>query len=240
MPVNMALYSYVKITPQPLRRILSYISVAMIVAGTSIFVWAIYPILMFELYYAPKFGTLLRPIPNEIIRTSIGTELSHVLGTQTADYTNASIWFPKATGIKAAKEISSYQLSIPKLKIENATVRIGGEDLSKSLIHFTGPSPGAIGNPVIFGHSTLLWFYNPRDYKSIFSKLPDLSYNDKIYLTSDNVTYIYSVSEMKITSPNDLSVLSQDDNDAYITLITCVPPGTYLKRFIVKAKLETI
>lgn len=236
----MAIYSYVKNTRSPWKRILSYLSIIFIFSGISIFVWVLYPIFMFELYYAPRFGTLLSPVPNEIIKQTIGTELSQVLGMEKTDYTKASVWFPKASGVKLAQNISSYHLSIPKLYINSATVKVGGEDLSRNLIHFTGPLPGEIGNPIIFGHSTLLWFYNPKDYKSIFSKLPDLTTNDRIYLTSDNVTYIYKVFEMKITTPNDLSVLNQTNDGSYLTLITCVPPGTYLRRFIVKAKLEKI
>ena len=45
---------------------------------------------------------------------------------------------------------------------------------------------------------------------------------------------------MYITSPKDLKVLDQNVNEEILTLVTCVPPGTYFKRFIVKARLEKI
>ena len=142
--------------------------------------------------------------------------------------------------MKIAESTTIYTLDIPKIGIEKANVSVGGDDLTKSLIHFAGPVPGNYGNPVIFGHSTLLWFYNPKDYKAIFSKLPELKINDVITVNMDNISYLYKIYEMKIVTPDDISVLDQDYNSANITLVTCVPPGTYLKRLVVRARLETI
>ena len=59
-------------------------------------------------------------------------------------------------------------------------------------------------------------------------------------ITYDGVAYRYVIYEMVVTDPNDLSVLEQRFDDSYITLVTCVPPGTYWKRLNVKAKLATL
>lgn len=233
----MALYSYVKVKHSRRKKIASLVSLILIFSGSSILIWVLYPILAFELFYSPKFVKLISPVSPEIIQQSQIFEYSQVLGTTNTDFTKASVWFPKAINIKLAVSTSSYNLSIPKLRINNATVMVGGEDLSKSLIHFTGPQPGNYGNPVIFGHSTIPWLYNPQDYKTIFSKLPDLERGDDIFITSDNITYRYQVIDMRVTSPDDLTVLEQNYDSAYITLVTCVPPGTYLKRLVVKGKL---
>ena len=233
----MALYSSVKVKHSRRKKIASVFSLIFIFSGTSILFWVLYPILAFEFFYSPKFVKLLRPVPNEMIRQSLENEFSQVLGTTTTDYTKASVWFPKAINIKLAATSSTYNLSIPKLRIINAIVSVGSEDLSKSLIHFTGPQPGNYGNPVIFGHSTIPWLYNPQDYKTIFSKLPDLERGDEITINADNITYRYQVVDMRVTTPDDISVLEQNYDSAYITLVTCVPPGTYLKRLIVKGKL---
>lgn len=235
----MALYSYAKKhTAKKRKRIASFISLSLIISGITLLFWVLFPIISFELFYTPKFGKLIGPIPNENIVQTLGTEFSQVLGGTNVDYTKASVWFPKAVNIKLAVSTSSYTLSIPKLRIDGATVTVGGEDLSKSLIHFTGPLPGNYGNPVIFGHSTLPFLYNPKEYKTIFTKLPDLVKGDDIFVTTDNVTYRYKVYDMRVTSPDDLSVLEQYYDSSYLTLVTCVPPGTYLKRLIIKAKLE--
>jgi len=45
------------------------------------------------------------------------------------------------------------------------------------------------------------------------------------------------VEKMIEVSPRDLSILAQRYDDSYLTLITCVPPGTYFKRLIVRARL---
>ncbi len=229
----MSLYSYVKKKPFPTKKIVSIVSILFILAGIGIFIWTLLPILSFEIYYAPKFGQLIEPVP---FQEAINREFSKVLGTS-IDYTKASAWFPKTTMIKSASINSSYLLSIPKIGIENANVLVGADDLSQSLIQFSGPLPGNLGNSIIFGHSTLPWLYNPKNYKTIFTKLADLEIDDNIFILSDNITYKFSVFEMKIISPDNLSILEQHYDYPAITLITCVPPGTYLKRLIVKAKL---
>ncbi len=236
----MAIYSYVKVRFSRARKIASVISIACIFTGLTILVWVLYPILSFEIFYAPKFTGIIRPIPDEIIKDTLASNLPAVLGSQTADLTRASTWFPKAVNLKIASSTTIYTLSIPKVGINNATVTVGGEDLTRSLIHFAGPLPGNYGNPVIFGHSTLLWFYNPKDYKTIFSKLPELKINDSFTVNLDDISYRYKIYEMKIVTPDDLSVLDQDYTSMNITLVTCVPPGTYLKRLVVRARLDKI
>lgn len=236
----MALYSYVKVTFSKARKIAAVLSIVLIFSGIGIVAWVLYPIVYFEIIYAPKFSGIVRPIPNEIIKTAITSDIPAILGTQTTDFTKASAWYPSASNLKINSSTTTYFLSIPKVGIEDAVVTVGGEDLFKSLIHFTGPVPGNYGNPVIFGHSTLLWFYNPKDYKAIFSKLPELKINDVFSVKVDNVVFYYKIYEMKIVTPDDLSVLDQDYSAANITLVTCVPPGTYLKRLIVRARLEKI
>lgn len=236
----MALYSYAKIKFPRIKRVTPVVSAICIFSGIALLSWVIYPILEFELFYAPRFGSLVKPIPATIVKNTIANNMPSVLGAENIDYTKASVWFPKAHNLKLDITTASYTLDIPKLNIDKATVLVGGEDLTKSLIHFTGPIPGNYGNPVIFGHSTLIWFYNPKDYKTIFSKLPELKINDDIFVTVDNITYKYKIYDMKVVSPEDLSVLEQNYDDAYITLVTCVPPGTYFKRLVVRGKLENI
>lgn len=222
----------------------SKLSILLIVAGLFILIWVSYPILAFNIYYAQKFETIIRPVPQDKKSSSVlitDNNLINVLGTMKTDYTKASAWFPKAVkNITWGQNKSNYyRVSIPKLKIDNASVLFEVEDLTKGLIQFTGPQPGNYGNVVIFGHSSLPFLYNPRDYKTIFTKLPDLKVDDDILVTIDNITYHYKVSDLKITTPDDLSVLTQEYDNAYLTLITCVPPGTSYKRLIIKSKLST-
>ncbi|MCL5091099.1 MAG: sortase [Patescibacteria group bacterium] len=157
------------------------------------------------------------------------------------DFTKASNWFPETKVNFNEKDPSSYILSIPKLNIKEAAVWVGMEDLKKSLIQYPGtPLPGRFGNTVIFGHSVLPQFFNPKNYTTIFSTLPTLKPKDEIWIDYNQVKYKYLVEQMIEVQPNDISILAQRYDDSYLTLITCVPPGTYLRRLIVRARLTKI
>lgn len=158
------------------------------------------------------------------------------------DYDNPRNWFPVAPQLPPRPvRITHYALSVPKLGIKEAVVQIGGEDLMESLIHYTGTGlPGQFGNAVIFGHSVLPQFYDPKNYKTIFSTLPTLKEGDEIFVNFDGILYRYQVIQMKETTPEDVTVLEQRYDDSYISLITCVPPGTYLRRLLVTARLMNV
>ena len=100
--------------------------------------------------------------------------------------------------------------------------------------------PGQYGTAVVFGHSTLPQFYSPTNYKAIFSLLPTLKAGDEILITYDGVQYRYVIYDMEVLEPTDLSVLEQQFDDSYLTLVTCVPPGTTWQRLDVKAKLSSL
>ena len=137
-------------------------------------------------------------------------------------------------------KVDYYTITIPKLKIENATVAIGGEDLSQHIIQYPGTAlPGKRGNAALFGHSTLPIFYNPKNYISIFSLLPTLRKGDQIFVNYDGISYTYQVEEMFEVKPTDIQVLDQDSSDSFLTLVTCVPPGdpTLPRRLIVRARV---
>ena len=137
--------------------------------------------------------------------------------------------------------ITHYTLSIPKLRIKDALVTIGGDDLDKSLIHYGGTAnPGEAGSPVIFGHSILPQFYSPNSYRAIFSLLPSLKSGDEIIVNFDGITYKYVVYDYYEVLPDELDILEQRYNRKDLTLVTCVPPGTYWRRGIVKARLVEI
>ena len=158
------------------------------------------------------------------------------------DYTKASNWFVGGASYEAfsTSKVVFYNLSIPKLKIDNALVAVSGEDLSKNLIQYPGTAlPGKRGNAVIFGHSILPIFYSPKDYLAIFSTLPTLKAGDEITVEYDGISYRYRVETMFEVAPTDIQVLDQDDSDSFLTLVTCVPPGDPRKpkRLIVRARV---
>ena len=158
------------------------------------------------------------------------------------DFTKANNWFPNAPAQKVTpSKITHYRISIPKLKVDQAVVEIGGNDLDKSLIHYGGTAaPGEYGNAVIFGHSILPVFYNPKDYRSIFSLLPTLEKGDEIFIDYDGIQYKYVVDKYLEVKPEDIEILEQRFDRQALTLVTCVPPGTYLRRGIIYAYLDKL
>lgn len=162
-----------------------------------------------------------------------------------ADFTKASNWFTGGVAPDAFKspKVAYYTISIPKLKIKDAVVAIGGEDLAKNLIQYPRTAlPGKNGNSVIFGHSVLPIFYNPKDYISIFSTLSSLKKGDEVFIEYDGVAYTYKVEDAFEVYPTDIQVLQQDPSDSFLTLVTCVPPGDPRrpKRLIVRARVVPI
>lgn len=215
------------------KTIIRVLAVISGISGVVILAYVFLPILSYDVG-SRKFADYVSPVPRD--------EVSPQVQNQNYDYTKASNWFDG--GAKSdqfeSSNIGYYTISIPKLKIDSATVSIGGEDLSKSLIQYPGTAlPGKRGNSVIFGHSILPQFYNPKDYLSIFSTLPTLEKGDKVSVGYDGVTYNYIIEDKVEVSPTDLQVLEQDQSDSFLTLVTCVPPGHPLKprRLVVRARI---
>ena len=242
----MALYRYVKSTrthPRSRGKVPILASLLSISAGVGLLFWVGWPIVAFTVFTQNLFvGTVSPLAQDESLNKSsfaptvlaAGEAVSPVGG----GFTNANAWFPTLPQKKIVTPVNTYSISVPKLKISEATVIIGGSDLSKSLIHYGGTGlPGDYGNAVIFGHSTLPQFYNPKNYTTIFSTLPTMEEGDDIFVTYDGVTFRYRVFRLTVLDPTDLSLLEQRFDDSYVTLVTCVPPGTYWKRLYVQARL---
>jgi sortase A len=211
------------------------------ISGIVILIGVIYPIVSYNSIYGKNFSELISPLSeNPIVQTNV--QDTTINNQTTNDFTRASNWFvggAKSSDFNTSK-VQYFTLSIPALKIDHATVAIGGEDLNKSLIQYPGTAlPGRPGNTAIFGHSILPIFYNPKNYISIFSLLPTLKKGDEIDIDYDGVSYVYKVETMFEVMPTDIQVLDQDSSDSFVTLVTCVPPGAPgdPKRLIVRARV---
>ena len=96
--------------------------------------------------------------------------------------------------------------------------------------------PGAPGNLYLFSHSTdAPW--NIVRFNAIFYLLRELEVGDKVIIFFKDKRYDYIVFDKTITSPSDVSFLTNKYNAPVLTLQTCDPPGTLLNRLIVRAKL---
>ena len=232
-------YIYIKKEKKLSRINKKHLPLFFLISGLILFSFAVLPIIKFQLKYSTNLKQILNPLSIKSYNQS-----STILGDITNDYTQLSNWFVDSSSNQLSNNLSNndngnkYFLSIPKLKIKDATVIIGSSDLEKSLIQYPQTAlPGQLGNTVIFGHSVLPQFYNPKSYLTIFSILHTLKIGDEIDISYDGSQYKYVVSEMYEVKSDDFSVLEQRFDNKVITLITCSPPGTYLRRLVVKAEI---
>jgi sortase A len=133
---------------------------------------------------------------------------------------------------------------IPKINVQAPVIydvpsladNVIEDKLHDGVVHYPIPGassfPGGVGNTVILGHSSMDVFDN-GSYKFIFVQLDKLQTGDTFYLNYKGTRYTYSVTSKKIIDPNQVSQLVLDTSKPMATLVTCVPPGTALKRLVV-------
>ncbi|MBI2025926.1 MAG: sortase [Candidatus Levybacteria bacterium] len=226
------------------KRFLKLVSLFVIGMGILIAGYVFFPLISWQLYFAPVFANaeINSPIPKSTIvnQNSIASLLQGASQTLSGvDYTNAQNWFPSYRYDKqTSTKTSFYKISIPKINIKDAQVSAVDTDLLKHLVNYGGTAvPPDNGNAAIFGHSTLPQLYKEGNYKTIFTFLYKLTIGDEIIVTVGNVTYKYRVENISVVDPDNTSVLEQSFDDSFITLITCTPPGTIWKRLAIKARL---
>jgi len=232
----MPLYAYVKAPPKrlclpnkKLGRLSKILSLTFFGMGLFLVGQAVLPILSWYLILLPGYDSgIISPLGSTFPAFVRATEV---------DQNKPTSWFIGLQD-KPQGEVKTYSLTIPKLKITSARVELGGGNLNKALIAWPDSAlPGNYGNNIIFGHSELPQFASTKSYAGMFTFLMDLAQGDEVFLDYDNIRYRYLVIDKYVVTPADLDVLEQRFDAAYVTLITCVPPGTVWKRGIVKARL---
>jgi len=133
----MTRYRYVK--SHPVVVTVPIIPTTLIIFGCLILAWVSWPILN-QLVYAQTFGEIVTPIVENSENQSIDKgEVADV------DYTKASNWFTNVPPVNSDQQTASqtYTVSIPKLRIDEANVIYGSDDLLRSLVHYAGTAmPG--------------------------------------------------------------------------------------------------
>jgi len=110
------------------------------------------------------------------------------------------------------------------------------KSLQNGVVHFPGTAqPGQRGNTFITGHSSYYPWDNGR-YKDIFALLTKAQLDDDIIVFHGGKKFIYRVSDIREVDPDQTDVLAETD-DYRLTLMTCTPLGTALKRLIITAQL---
>lgn len=253
-------YSYQKATaknPHPGRRIPLYLkTVPTLISalGLGIIGAVSYPVVSYQLKDIRLFGSEDSGLLSPVYYQSQASEDNGPVIISNFDYTKASSWFPGSVQneLFAKKEEPKpeeaapgavtipdfYSISIPSIGIQDATVSINDEDLTKHLVQYPQTAfPGQMGSPVIFGHSTLPQLFDQKKYTTIFSTLPKLKIGSDIFVKYNGSEYTYRITKTHEVKPNELWVLKQDFSNKKIKVITCVPPGTTLRRLVVEGTL---
>ncbi len=243
------MHYYEKTKRRDPKRYMRLTGLLLILTGIISIVYFFFPVLSYQIFIASAYenSQIEVPIPKYMVAdkaVDIGSLISQGISSLTTNFNDARNWYPDSTNLTktalANKNVDSYLLSIPKLKIENAVVSTKDYDLSQHLVQYFGTAlPSEKGTAVIFGHSTLPSWFDPKNYKTIFATLHTIKTGDEISVTISGKTYDYKVYSILITSPEDINILSQSYDNSYITIVTCTPPGTIWKRLVVRAALET-
>ncbi|HEY4694996.1 MAG TPA: sortase [Candidatus Nanoarchaeia archaeon] len=113
--------------------------------------------------------------------------------------------------------------------------------LSRGVAHAKGTAlPGsrdqANNNVFLFAHSAI----NPlqaRRYNSVFYLLRKLEVGDRVVTFYKGRRYDYIVYDKRVVQATDVRYLTDVSKEPILTLQTCDPPGSSLRRLIITAKL---
>ncbi len=168
----------------------------------------------------------------EAAQTVSGQTFGDLLGKKDE---NIKILTPKDPGFSIIVEkIGADAPIIPNVDPSNKDIYTAA--LRRGVAHALGTSfPGHPGVTYLFAHSTDTIFNVPR-YNAVFYLLGDMKPGDKIVIFFAGKRYDYTVTEIKITEPDDISYLTMKTQDQILVLQTCYPPGTSWKRLLVIAK----
>ena len=142
---------------------------------------------------------------------------------------------------------ANFSVVIPKIganskilpNVDASVDEIYLDALNKGVAHALGTKfPGEQGHIFLFAHSTD-YFWNVGSYNAIFYLLNKLQAEDEIDLFYQGQRYVYKVTGKTIVDPSQVEYLTRKSNREFLTLQTCWPPGTTLKRLLVFASRVT-
>ena len=140
-------------------------------------------------------------------------------------------------------EDPNFSIVIPKIganakilaNIDPSDENIYLDALNKGVAHTSGTAfPGEGGHIFLFAHSTD-YFWNIGTYNAIFYLLYKLEKNDEVNIFYQGQRFVYRVIGTQVVDPSQVQYLTRKTNREFLTLQTCWPPGTTLKRLLVFA-----
>ncbi|MEK7528207.1 MAG: sortase [Patescibacteria group bacterium] len=248
-------------TPSRARRYTAFILDKLEFVGVSIIVFVIsYAVLNYQAIYAQMEYRFQE-------WRGVANPLEDVANISTdADGNSGSASLLNTVVVGSAKELSVPSLAlevhppdvrmvIPRIRKNVPVVGVGNEnliardwdglekDIQESLkdgvIHYPGTAlPGEGGNVVLTGHSSY-YAWDAGRFKDVFALLHEVEVADRVVMYFDQRKYVYEVFDKRVVLPSQIDVLGQTRDDR-LTLITCTPIGTNLKRLVLTAKLISV
>ena len=124
-------------------------------------------------------------------------------------------------------------ISIPKINVKIPIYHSTYEDvLNKGVGHLKGSSLPVGG----IGTHSILAAHRGLPTSKLFTDLDSLKSGDKFYIYILDEVLAYEVDNISVVKPNDLSMLEIDENNDYVTLVTCTPYGINTHRLLVRGK----
>ncbi|MEA1909767.1 MAG: sortase [Patescibacteria group bacterium] len=132
--------------------------------------------------------------------------------------------------------IPKIDVDAPIVFVPKANNQIILESIKEGVAHYPGTAlPGRAGNVFLTGHSSYYW-WSGGQYNQVFALLYQLDANDLVYIYYEGEEYIYKMRDSIVVLPTQTEVLKQTTT-ATLSVMTCTPIGTNLKRLIVRADL---
>ena len=162
-----------------------------------------------------------------------------------SDYREISRGYDPTGGkfLNTTLKIPSIGVEAPIIWSHKVTEKEVLSELEKGLVHSAGtPIPAMRGNSYITGHSSY-YSWSKSSFKEVLKDIHNLKIGDELIFTfklssGKSTSVVYAVSQTGIVVLPDDNRLFKDTENYEVTLATCWPIGTNLKRMMVKAKLK--
>ncbi len=171
--------------------------------------------------------------------------------SQSSNKTEITPFATDSGGIAVVKNFTLTEkensVQIPKLEIEAPLVfaasqdtKIIANDLKIGVVVYPGSvEPGNPGQLMILGHSAPPGWPKIR-YEWVFSKLGELKTGDEILVNFEKKQYRYQVTkQIFLERGEEIPLKNEQEEQSFLYLVTCWPPGRDLRRLAVEAILLT-
>jgi LPXTG-site transpeptidase (sortase) family protein len=199
------------------------VGVALVATAVILFVFIFYPILNSEVRYSLDRNKTKKVVSQKDAEVQSGSE------------ENILVPVDEQFGIVIPK-IEANAKVIANVDAENPAVY--QRALTQGVAQASGSAnPGETGNIFIFAHSGQDILQANR-YNAVFYLLSKLEKEDEVDVFFRSQRFQYSVTSTKIVNPEETSYIENDPSSGQkkLTLMTCWPGGTTLKRLVVEAE----